>query len=222
MSQYLWYNQAMLTSPARLPRLDEDINLSERLSRMQGQEIGPSDVVKVLQNGGVKHVLVGAHAISAWAGDPRATIDVDLIASRPAQAKKVLSAAFPHLTVEEHPVVIRFKMNGREAIDVIRPTSSAIFKAALKHSVKVKIAGVLADAPQLEMALALKFAAMISITRQIKDKYQDAHDFIAMVQHNSRIDLSKIEAFGELVYSGGAKEILKLVEDAKAGRRLEF
>lgn len=189
---------------------------------MQGQEIGPSEVVKVLQGAGVKHVLVGAHAISAWAGEPRATIDVDLIASRPAQAMKVLSTAFPQLTVEEHPVVIRFKIDGREAIDVIRPSSDAIFKAALKHSVKVKIGSVRADVPQLEMALALKFAAMVSLTRQIKDKYQDAHDFIAMVQHNAEIDISKTETFGELVHAGGGKEILKLVADARGGRRLEF
>src|SRR5438477_8521834 len=112
----------------------EDLSLSEKLSRMQGQEIGPSDVVKALQRAKVRHVLVGAHAISAWARDPRATIDVDVIASRPAQARKVLAEAFPGLTIEEHPVVIRFKRDGREVIDVIRPTSSPIFKAALKHS----------------------------------------------------------------------------------------
>src|SRR3954463_11658577 len=106
----------------QIDRLAEDIGLSERLSRMQGQEIGPTEVVKALQKANVKHVLVGAHAISAWAGDPRATIDVDLIASNPAQARKALEAAFPQFTVEEHPVVIRFKWEGRERIDVIRPS----------------------------------------------------------------------------------------------------
>lgn len=212
----------MRASSALTARLVDDLNLSERLSKMQGQEIGPSDVVKILQRAGVKHVLVGAHAISAWAGDPRATIDVDLIAARPSQAQKVLAEAFPELTVEEHPVVIRFKREGREAIDVIRPISDPIFKEALKHSVKVRIGRMNIDVPRLEMALALKFSAMISLTRQTKDKYQDAHDFIAMAQHNPMIDYAKLKAFGEIVYPGGGPEILKLVDDAKAGRRLEF
>src|SRR5438067_5118172 len=155
--------------------LAEDLALSERLSRMQGQEIGPSEVVKALQRAKVRHVLVGAHAISAWAGDPRATIDVDVIASRPAQARKVLAAAFPDLAIEEHPVVIRFKREGREVIDVIRPTSSPIFKAALKHSRKVRLNALKmnVDVPELEMAIALKFAAMSSPTRAVQDKSQD-------------------------------------------------
>jgi hypothetical protein len=213
----------MTSSPAmQAPHLVDDLNLSERLSRMQGQEISPSDVVKILQRAGVKHVLVGAHAISAWAGEPRATMDVDLIASRPAQARNVLAAAFPHLSIEEHPVVIRFKLNGREMIDIIRPTSDSIFKAALKYAVRVRLSGTQTDVPQLEMALALKFAAMASPTRQTKDKYQDAHDFIAMIQHNPDVDLAKAEKFGELVYLGGGKEILKLVADARDGKRLKF
>src|SRR5437764_12216427 len=109
-----------------IERLAEDIGLSERLSRMQGQEIGPTDVVKVLRKAKVRHVIVGAHAISAWAGDPRATIDVGLVAANPGQARKALEAAFPELTVEEHLVVIRFKLEGKERIDVIRPSSSPI------------------------------------------------------------------------------------------------
>lgn len=213
----------MIASTAKSsPSLVDDLNLSERLSRMQGQEIGPSDVVKILQRAELKHVLVGAHAISAWAGEPRATLDVDLIAARPKPTKEAILAAFPSLIVEEHPVVIRFKRDGRAAIDLIRPTSSAIFKAALKHSVRVKLAGVLTDVPRLEMALALKFAAMVSPTRQLKDKYQDAHDFIAIIQHNAELDAGKLESFGELAYPGGGEEIMKLAADARAGRRLEF
>jgi len=72
-----------LRTAGNTSELADDIRLSERLSRMQGQDIGPGDVVSVLRAAGVKHVLVGAHAISAWAGDPRATLDVDVVASRP-------------------------------------------------------------------------------------------------------------------------------------------
>jgi hypothetical protein len=202
--------------------LADEIRLSERLSRMQGQDIGPGDVVAVLQAAGLKHVLVGAHAISAWAGDARATLDVDVVASQPAQARNALAEAFPDLTIEEHPIVIRFLRGRRQVIDVIRPTSSPIFKAALQHVVRTKLGSIEVDVPQLEMALALKFAAMASPTRQVKDKYQDAHDFIAMVQHNANIDSMKLTEFAELIYPGGRADIAKLVADARAGHRLEF
>jgi hypothetical protein len=211
-----------LRTAGNASELADDIRLSERLSRMQGQEIGPRDVVSVLQAAGAKHVLVGAHAISAWAGDPRATMDVDVVASRPAQARDALSAAFPDLTVEEHPVVIRFLRERRQVIDVIRPTSSPIFNAALSNVVRVTLGDIEVDVPRLEMALALKFAAMASPTRQVKDKYQDAHDFIAMVQHNANIDSAKLTEFAELIYPGGGADVAKLVADARAGRRLEF
>lgn len=211
-----------LRAAGQTSELADDIGLSERLSRMQGQDIGPGNVVSVLQAAGLKHVLVGAHAISAWAGDPRATLVVDVVASQPAQARNALVKAFPDLTVEEHPVVIRFIRERRQVIDVIRPTSSPIFQAALKHVTRVKLGTIEVDVPQLEMALALKFAAMASPTRQVKDKYQDAHDFIAMIQHNVDLDSAKLSQFAELVYPGAGADVLKLVADARAGRRLEF
>jgi hypothetical protein len=111
---------------------------------------------------------------------------------------------------------------GRQVIDVIRPTSSPIFKAALKHVIRVKLGTVEVDVPELEMALALKFAAMASATRQLKDKYQDAHDFIAMIQHNAKIDSGKLGEYAELIYPGGGAAVAKLAADARAGRRLEF
>jgi hypothetical protein len=202
--------------------LAEELGLSERLSRMQGQEIGPSDVIKILRAAKVRHLLVGAHAISAWAGDARATLDVDVIAARPAQARDALAQAFPDLSIEEHPVVIRFKRDGREVIDVIRPTSAPIFKAALKHGQAVKIGNLMVDVPQLEMALALKFTSMTSPTRALEDRYQDAHDFIRMVKHNSIIDAERLTAFGELAYAGGGNDLLKLLDDARSGRQLKL
>jgi hypothetical protein len=200
----------------------EDLGLSERLSRMQGQEIGPSNVIRVLQTAGVEHVLVGAHADSALAGDPRATMDVDGIAAQPERARDALAAAFPDLIVEEYPVVIRFKRENREAIDVIRPSSAPIFRAALQHTRRVPMEDLQAVIPTLEMALALKFAAMVSIGRQVKDRYQDAHDFIALVEHAPSTADETLSQLGELAYAGGGRELLKLVADARAGRRLEF
>jgi len=206
----------------RLANLAEDVGLSERLSRMQGQDIGPSDVERVLNAAKVKFVLVGAHAISGYTGRPRATLDVDVISDAPKKAMNALSAAFPDLEVQDHPVVIRFLRDKREAIDVIKASSSPLFRRILKATRTVHIGGEPVPVPILEAALAAKFAAMVSPTRKVTDRVQDGVDFARAVEMSKRLDLKLLEELGQLVYDGGGREILKLVQDAKAGRRLEF
>jgi hypothetical protein len=57
---------------------------------------------------------------------------------------------------------------------------------------------------------------------------QDAVDFMQMVKHSldrgrKPIDLAKLEALGEKVWpGGGGKEILRLVEQVKAGRAIHL
>jgi hypothetical protein len=70
------------------------------------------------------------------------------------------------------------------------------------------------------MALALKFALMISLNRANTDRLQDAHDFSAMVTNNAEIDLGKLAELGELVYSGGGKEIVEKVAQIRRGEML--
>ena len=90
------YNPLMFPPAThRTGPLAEELALSVKLSRLHGQPIEPIAVIQVLTDAQVKHVLVGAHAISALAGDPRATMEVDLIASRPEDARDALGAAFP-------------------------------------------------------------------------------------------------------------------------------
>jgi hypothetical protein len=53
--------------------------------------------------------------------------------------------------------------------------------------------------------------------------FLDAADFISMAEANApAIRLTRLRRLGERVYPGGGAEIVQLVEDAKAGRRLEF
>ena len=63
---------------------------------------------------------------------------------------------------------------------------------------------------------------MTSPARRLLDKQQDGLDFARIVSVNDAIDLGLLESLGELVYAGGGKEILKLVADVRAGKRLEF
>lgn len=189
---------------------------------MQGRPITPTEVAKPLIAAGLKFVLVGGHAINAWTGEPRATVDIDIIAERPARARDALHAAFPHLTVEEHPVVIRLRDEAMEAIDIIRPESSPLFKRVLKLTRAVRLGEVDVQIPMQEAVLALKFAALVMPSRRLEDRYVDARDFILVAKSITAPDEEKLAELGELAFAGGGSELLKLVADARAGRRLQF
>ena len=76
----------------------------------------------------------------------------------------------------------------------------------------------------LEAALANKYGAMLTPTRDLGKRGMDAVDFYNMVKHSmdegrQPIDLVTLEGLGEMVWpGGGGKEILRLVEDVMAGK----
>lgn len=183
----------------------------------------PLAVIAALNRAGVSFVLVGAHGLGGWMNKPRATEDVDVIVASKHQKKAVtvLVADFPHLQPEDHEAVIRLRdpETSKVAIDVMKPNQT-LHREIFKHTKSVTASGQEYRIPSLEMALALKFAPMISLSRAEIDKYQDAHDFGRMVVSNPEIDLAKLEQLGELVYPGGGAEILEKVRQVRAGERL--
>src|SRR4051812_10403250 len=142
----------MIATVSRSPRFAADLIASQKLSRMQGQELGPADVARVLNAAGGEFVLVGAYAIAGYNGRPRATVDVDVVASSPKKATAALKAAFPDLQVEDHPVVTRFKRSGEEVIDVIKPASAKLFRRLLNLNRVIKMGGEAVRVPTLEGA----------------------------------------------------------------------
>ena len=72
------------------------------------------------------------------------------------------------------------------------------------------------------MALAMKFSAMISLTRSDYKKHFDAGDFIRIVKANPDIDLEKLHMLGQLVYNGGGAEIVEKVKQVRAGEKLKL
>jgi hypothetical protein len=70
------------------------------------------------------------------------------------------------------------------------------------------------------MALAMKFAPMVSPNREDVKKVIDSTDFIRIVRANPEIDLDKLAELGDLVYGGGGKDILDLVKRVRAGETL--
>jgi hypothetical protein len=104
-------------------------------------------------------------------------------------------------------------------IDVMK-SNQELFRHALKHTRTVESEGQTYKIPSLEMALAMKFAPMVSIYRLDIDKYQDAHDFGHIVYSNPNIDLKKLAELGNLVYPEGGKEVVEMVRRIRAGEKL--
>ncbi|MHB1423614.1 MAG: hypothetical protein ACYC3I_10560 [Gemmataceae bacterium] len=185
--------------------------------------ITPLEVIRVLNAAKVRFMLLGAHGLGGWTGEPRATKDVDVLVASRAHKKAVsaLLSAFPHLQAEDNQVVTQLRdPETREVVlDVMKP-NQPLYHDALKHTHAVESGGQKYLVPALEMALAMKFSAMISLTRSDDKKHFDAGDFIRMVRANSNIDLEKLHALGQLVFNGGGDELLEKVRQVRAGERL--
>jgi hypothetical protein len=139
------------------------------------------------------------------------------------KAVRVLLKAFPHLVSDDHEVVTRLRdRESREiAIDVMK-TNQPLYRVAFKNTATIRSGPHEYLIPSLEMALAMKFAPMISLTRSDDKKHTDAADFIRMVRSNPDIDLKKLGELGELVYPGGGQEIVEKVRQVRAGEKLKL
>jgi hypothetical protein len=182
----------------------------------------PTDVIRILDRARIPFVLVGAHGVFGWMQEGRTTKDVDVVvaARYHKKAVRVLLEEFSHLEEVELEVVSRLRNRETQQvlIDVMKPRE--LYRAAFKHTHAVHTEGLTYRVPSLEMALAMKFAPMISPNREDVKKIIDSTDFIRIVRANSEIDLEKLSELGDLVYPGGGKEILELVRRVRAGETL--
>jgi hypothetical protein len=188
------------------------------------RSISPTDVIESLNRAKVSFVLIGAHGAFGWmkVEEARLTKDVDVLVAAKHQKKalKALLEKFPHLEPIDLPVVTRLKDSetGQIVIDLMKPNE--LYRAAFKHTHTVQAGKLKYRVPSLEMALAMKFAPMVSPNREDVKKIVDSHDFIVMVRANPDLDLDKLKVLGDLVYPGGGEEILELVRRVRAGETL--
>jgi hypothetical protein len=185
--------------------------------------IPPLKVFRVLNTAKVRFMLVGTHALGGWMREPRSSTDVDILVGTSGNKKavRVLLAAFRQLRAEEREDETRLRdaETGRVLIDVMKPNQS-LYAEALKYAHPVRWKRQRFLIPSLELALVMKFMAMISVTRDYADKHIDAHDFICMAQSNSDIDPEKLHVLGQLVYNGGGDEVVEKVRQVRAGEKL--
>ena len=189
---------------------------------MYGMPLSPAQVARVLSRAKVRYVLVGAHALNLYTGKPRATQDVDIITDGPAKARRAISMGFPELAAVDHPVVIRFKLDGKEILDVIKAGTNKLFRRVMKLTSIVSMDGQSVIVPRVEAALALKFQSMMNPARRTTDRMQDAVDFARAAEMHKKLDLELLEELGDVAFPGGGSFLLKLIADAQAGRRLEI
>lgn len=214
-----------MATSLRAPDLHgQEVQETSVLCRQQiMNSIAVEEVLSVLNAEGIRYVLAGAYGLAGWRQEARATQDVDLVimAKHQKKATKALTAAFPFLEIDDQEVVTRLRNRETQkvAIDLIK-TMQPLYKAVFKHVKEIQVEGEPCLIPSLEMALAMKFAPMVSLTREDFKKFQDAGDFIRMARFNPDIDLDTLAELGDLVYPGGGKELVQKVEDVRAGRKL--
>jgi hypothetical protein len=185
----------------------------------------PLEIIRILNTTGIRFVLIGTHALGSWMNKPRCTHDVDLlVAARDhKKAVKALLDAFADLAPEDKDDVTQLRHRETQAvlIDVYKP-HQPLFREALKQTHTVQSSEQEYRIPSLEMALTMKFATLVSPTRDQADWFQDAHDFICMIKANPEIGMKRLAIFGKLVYNGGGGEIVEMVRKVRAGERLIF
>jgi hypothetical protein len=203
-----------------------EIGMTSALTGQQVMHPIPVEaIVRLLNSEKIRFVLAGAHGTAGWRNQARATEDVDLVvmAKHVKKATRLLVAAYPDLDPEDHEVVVRLRHRAtmKVAIDLMK-TNQPLYGVVFKHAVTTQVHGAPCLIPTLEMALAMKFLAMISLTREDYKKHMDAADFIRMVKVNAEIDSEQLTTLGELVYPGGGQEIVEKVRQVRAGERLQL
>jgi hypothetical protein len=189
-------------------------------------------ILKTLTQKRVPFVLTGAHGIGGWTGKPRNTQDVDLLVKagrNHTRAVRTLATLYPHLEIRQFTGVTAFFVPGETAsvIDVTYPHRGDLEETLANPTwTENREAGLRYRIPSLEEALANKYGAMLTRTRDLDKRMQDAVDFTRMVQHaddagRQPIALARLEILGEKVWpSGGGTEILRLVEQVKEGKAI--
>jgi hypothetical protein len=136
------------------------------------------------------------------------------------KATATLHREFPHLEVEDHEVVVRFRDPDSEevVIDLMKP--NALCRETFKHTCEVTSNKQTYRIPSLAMALTMKFAAMLSSKRAPEDRHQDAHDFIRLVRCNEVIDENEVTELADHVYEGAGRDLLEKIRKARVGETL--
>jgi hypothetical protein len=202
-------------------------------NRMAKSPVDLNLILRTLAQKRIPFVLTGAHGIASWTGQPRDTQDVDVLVKggrNHTRAVNAIKALYPQLEVRNFTGVMAFFVPGekKSVIDVTYPhRADHLETLANPIWVENKEQGLRYRIPSLEEAMANKYGAMLTPTRDLDKRLQDLVDFTRMVQHSQdegqrAIDLHRLEVLGEKVWpGGGGVEILRMVEQVRAGKTIQ-
>ena len=201
---------------------------AEYRRRWNMPEISLDKIIAALRAKKIPFVLTGAYGIATWTGRPRSTHDVDILVKsgrNHARAVKAVQALYPDLELRSFAGLAAFFVPGEteSVIDVVYPHRNDIAET-LATAIWIEDKGKRYRIPALEAALANKYGAMLSLGRDPIKRGQDGVDFATMVKHSmdkgrDPIDLERLAELGELVWpGGGGEEVVRLVEESKAGK----
>jgi hypothetical protein len=185
--------------------------------------ITPLDVARVLDRVCVQFVLVGTHAFGGWMNKPRACDEVEVLPLPPiSSAVYALQEAFPALAAETDDKVTRLRP-GNSALGCIAVwhVCDSLARAAVANGKVVQVDGHNLKISSLELGLAVTFDGMRDSGRDWSDRYQSAHDFLAMIHANSEINFDDLANYEQLV-SGKIGRVAAEVRRIRSGRKLEF
>ncbi len=190
-----------------------------RVRQPQMEKVTPEGIIAALNREGIIPVLMGTHGLVVYRSESRATQDVDLLVTKRdvRKAVRVLEREYPYLEVHDSAAVARMvdPVSQKVFIDVMKPASRAM-QLVFRHAIKI---GRTHRIPELEMALACKFVAMMAPNRREAKKLVDLADFVDIVENNRDIlDLAKLRRLADLMHPRSGDAILGMVEDINAGR----
>jgi hypothetical protein len=219
--------------------VQESIFLQQQFYTLWGHRVPTSPVdlnllLRTLTQKRIPFVLTGAHGIGGWTGRPRSTKDVDFLVKggrNYTRAVNAIKALYPELEVRLFSGITGFFLPGEKesVIDVTYPHRADLQETLANPTwTENRELRLRYRVPSLEEALANKYGAIITPTRPPVKRQQDMVDFSQMVRHSldegqQAIDLVRLEILGEKVWpAGGGKEILRLVEQVKAGKPVQL
>ncbi len=207
----------------------ENLQKSYELSSQQIEDaVNPLEVAALFESNNVSYVLIGGHMLSYYTGTARATVDVDFIIGGAdfERASRVIDKAyaqFKHNNQVYHVTYDTKKhVKDPERIDLVKD-GFPLFKAVVqKYCVTLRAKKKVVKIPTIEAAIALKFAASISPNRGDENKPVDNADLMRLIRTTTKLNEQALLALGELVYSGGGKELAAVVNDVRQGKAISL
>lgn len=207
----------------------ENLQKSFELSSQQTEDVvNPLEVAAIFEDQKFSYVLIGGHMLSFYTGIARATVDVDFIIGNAdfARASKAINKSYQQFkeTDRVYHVTYDTKKNvvDPERIDLIKDVFPLFREVVKLYSVTLREGKSTVKIPTIEAAIALKFAASISPNRGDENKPIDNADLLRLIKSTAKFDEKALLALGELVYTGGGKELVSVVNDMKSGKSVSL